>query len=458
MKVLNIKELVIPEIKIIRFARFRDDRGYFTEQYRKSDLLENSGVSSLKGQELVQANQSYSRRGVVRGLHFQWNPYMGKLVRTLSGHMVDLILDIRKESPTYGKLIAYDMPTSNDKEYEEWIWIPPGFAHGNFFLEDTMIEYLCTGEYSQNCESGISPFARDIDWSLCDYDLRQKFETARYNAIVSDKDRNAQSLKEWELKEDSNNFMYEELKEKIEKVDEQKILVTGGSGLLGSELKSLIPKALFPTRQEFDLTKKESMEKYFEEHQIELVLHLAAFISPPRIDEDPNKAIETNIIGTSNLVNICSKKNARIIYISTDYVFKGDQGNYSEDDSVFPVNKYAWSKLGGECAVNLYDKGVVIRTSFSQNEFPYDGAFDDQWTSRENVREIAKKINILLNKDVKGTIHLGGHRKTVYEYAKLISPEKEIKKISISQMSFKAPKDTSLNCEKYNNLLGEKSK
>ena len=98
---------------------------------------------------------------------------MGKLVRTLSGRMVDMILDIRKGSTTFGKIIAYDMPSEHEADYNEWIWVPPGFAHGNFFTEDSTIEYFCSGEYSPGCEAGISPLAADIDWSLCEGSLKE---------------------------------------------------------------------------------------------------------------------------------------------------------------------------------------------------------------------------------------------------------------------------------------------
>src|SRR5439155_25851733 len=146
-----------PEIKVIRFGRFRDYRGYFTEHFRRSDLHTHPQTAFLKGVEFVQGNESFSRAGTIRGLHFQWNPYMGKLVRTLSGHMIDLVLDIRKGSPTFGKAVAYEMPANAQDAFGEWIWVPPGFAHGNAFLAETSIEYFCSGEYSPHCEAGISP-------------------------------------------------------------------------------------------------------------------------------------------------------------------------------------------------------------------------------------------------------------------------------------------------------------
>jgi len=212
MKIIEVKSLKIPDIKVIKFARFCDHRGYFTEHFRKSDFENHRDMSFIKGLPFVQANESFSKKGTIRGLHFQWNPYMGKLVRTLKGRMIDLVLDIRKGSPTFGKLIAYDMPSNQALEYSEWIWVPPGFAHGNLFLEDTLIEYFCTGEYSPNCEAGISPLAKDIDWSLCDVELKKIFDKiAPTTNLITDKDKNAFSVKEWEQDDRSENFVHGKL-------------------------------------------------------------------------------------------------------------------------------------------------------------------------------------------------------------------------------------------------------
>jgi len=212
MKLNEVKPLQIPDVKVIRFARFCDHRGYFTEHYRKSDLEGHAEMGFMKDVEFVQCNESYSKQGAVRGLHFQWNPYMGKLVRTLTGRMVDIVLDIRKGSPTSGKIILYDMPASPKADFSEWIWIPPGFAHGNFFTEDTLIEYFCSGEYSPGCEAGISPLAEDIDWSLCDKALKELFDSiSPQTNLISDKDRNGLSVAEWEGNENSKNFIYGKL-------------------------------------------------------------------------------------------------------------------------------------------------------------------------------------------------------------------------------------------------------
>lgn len=204
MKIIEVKNLAIPEVKVIKFAKFGDHRGYFTEIFRKSDFKSMDFISHV---DFVQCNESCSKAGTVRGLHFQWNPYVGKLVRTLYGRMIDLVLDIRKGSPTFGKIIAYDMPADFDSDFKEWIWIPPGFAHGNFFPEDGMIEYFCSGEYNPACEAGISPLAGDIDWSVCDTDLKQLFDTVVPNTnLITDKDKNGFSVAEWQENPNSDYF------------------------------------------------------------------------------------------------------------------------------------------------------------------------------------------------------------------------------------------------------------
>jgi len=231
--------------------------------------------------------------------------------------------------------------------------------------------------------------------------------------------------------------------------EQKQTLFTGGSGLLGNEFKKLMPEVLYPATSDFDITDYNQMNEYLLGKTIEVIVHAAAFTSPPKIDENPIKAIDVNIIGTSNLVKLCAVHSIKLIYISTDYVFKGDKGNYVEDDSVYPVNKYAWSKLGGECAVRLYDNSLIIRTSFGPNEFPFEKAFIDQWTSRVSVKNISQKLVAILNTDLTGTLHVGDNRQTVFEYAKSLDSSKDIKPLSINEVSFNVPQDTSLNCKKF---------
>jgi dTDP-4-dehydrorhamnose 3,5-epimerase len=119
---------------------------------------------------------------------------------------VDLVLDLRQGSPTQGKIMAFDMPAKSTNGSSSWIWVPEGCAHGNFFLEDTYIEYFCSNAYNGECEAGISPFAEDIDWSICDPFLKNKFFELKDSFIATPKDINGLSVKEWLSRTDANNF------------------------------------------------------------------------------------------------------------------------------------------------------------------------------------------------------------------------------------------------------------
>jgi len=187
---------------------------------------------------------------------------------------------------------------------------------------------------------------------------------------------------------------------------------------------------------------------------IKTLFHAAASTSPPKINTNPEDGLIVNIEGTSAVVRLCMEFGLRLIYMSTDYVFDGSKGNYKEDSPVLPINKYAWSKLGGECAVRMYDNSLIIRTSFGEDIFPYDKAFIDQWTIREGVSKVTKKIVRIIKEkpDLTGVIHIGGKKKTVYAYARESKPDVGI--LKRNEVDFKVPKDTSLDCSKYKVLFG----
>jgi dTDP-4-dehydrorhamnose 3,5-epimerase len=142
---------------------FNDDRGYFYESYN-SELFKKAGIPH----EFVQDNQSLSAKNVLRGLHFQKPPYsQGKLVRVLSGAVLDVAVDIRKSSPTFGQHIVVELSAAN----KLMLWIPPGFAHGFLSLEDqTIFLYKCTAPYHKESESGIiwNDPELGIDWNMTD--------------------------------------------------------------------------------------------------------------------------------------------------------------------------------------------------------------------------------------------------------------------------------------------------
>lgn len=233
------------------------------------------------------------------------------------------------------------------------------------------------------------------------------------------------------------------------------ILITGAAGKLGATLLKCLPNAFAGTRANFDITNAAMMHDFFEKNaSIDTVVHCAALVSPPKVNEHIADAIQANIIGTALLSIACYQRNIRLVYISTDYVFSGEQGMYAENDAVLPQNKYAWSKLGGEASLQMLDNYVIIRLSFGPDTFPYKAGFTDQFTSRESASVISEKIKNIVLSDFKGLIHIGAERKSVYDYALSLGAE-NIEKISIKDMSVKMPKDTSLNTNLYKSLFNE---
>jgi dTDP-4-dehydrorhamnose 3,5-epimerase len=207
MKISSVEDLPIMGVKIITFEKFADNRGYFTETYRYHDLAKYFNIN------VVQVNESFSCKRVIRGLHLQWKPFMGKLVRVLQGQIIDLVLDIRKNSPTYGNIIGYELQSSNsaqtgNMQTAQWIWVPPGMAHGIIALQDTTIEYLCTGEYSQGNEASISPFAKDLNWSLCSKKIKDIMKSDDF--IISTKDQLGLTLEQWQESIGHTKFVFGE--------------------------------------------------------------------------------------------------------------------------------------------------------------------------------------------------------------------------------------------------------
>ena len=181
-KHLNGVLVIVPDI-------FRDQRGFFSETFR-ADEFKALGLPT----EFVQDNHSGSAKGVVRGLHFQWEPPMGKIMRVTKGAAFLVAVDIRKGSPTLGKWVGIEATAENRRS----VWAPAGFARGFCSLEDgTEIQYKCTGIYNGKAESGIrwNDPAIGIQWPLTD-------------VTVSEKDGKARSLENWLQSPESDNFQY----------------------------------------------------------------------------------------------------------------------------------------------------------------------------------------------------------------------------------------------------------
>jgi len=180
----------LEDIVVIVPKAHRDDRGFFMEVYR-ADQFRDLGLPS----EFVQDNHSFSRKGVVRGLHFQWEPPMGKLMRVTRGTAFLVAVDIRKGSPTLGQWFGLEASAENMKQ----VWAPAGFARGFCALTDEVeVQYKCTGIYNDRAESAIR-------WDDPDVGVVWPLKEVR----LSDKDRNAHSLRVWLTSPDAEHIAYE---------------------------------------------------------------------------------------------------------------------------------------------------------------------------------------------------------------------------------------------------------
>jgi len=181
----------MPDVAVLVPDIFQDSRGFFMETYRE-DKFRELGLPH----QFVQDNHSRSAKGVVRGLHFQWEPPMGKLMRVTSGAAFLVAVDIRKGSPNLGKWAGVEASAEN-----RWqVWAPAGFARGFCVLsESAEIQYKCTGLYSSKGESGIlwNDPAIGINWPI-----------SAAQAELSEKDKKAQTLAQWLARPESDHFKF----------------------------------------------------------------------------------------------------------------------------------------------------------------------------------------------------------------------------------------------------------
>ena len=178
---MNVLRTDIEGVLIIEPTIHGDSRGYFMESFSQRDFAAQTGLEV----RFVQDNESRSRRGVLRGLHFQREPHaQAKLVRVVSGRVLDVAVDIRPESPTFGKYVAVELSGTNHRQ----LFIPKGFAHGYVVLEeDTVFQYKCDDYYHPECEDGIA-------WN--DPQIAIRWPLAESEIILSEKDSNRPTLSE----------------------------------------------------------------------------------------------------------------------------------------------------------------------------------------------------------------------------------------------------------------------
>ncbi len=228
-----------------------------------------------------------------------------------------------------------------------------------------------------------------------------------------------------------------------------KILVTGSNSRFGKILRNLksTNKLIFRDKRQLNILSTKSIRMNLQKYRPQCVLHLAGLSRPMSIHEsDISKSIDLNIVGTSNLVKEVSKINVKLIYLSTNYLYPGTKGNYSEDDPVKPWNNYGWSKLGGESAVQMYKNSLILRLCMTEKPFIHKKAYANVKSNFIFQQDAAKLISKLFNK--KGTINVGGPSQTIFNFVK--KNNKKIKKL-YSKGEF--PKRMDMNLKKLRKII-----
>ena len=208
----------------------------------------------------------------------------------------------------------------------------------------------------------------------------------------------------------------------------KRILVTGGEGRFAKVLKNKKSKFkfIFRNKKQLNILSKTSIKNNIKKFKPNYLLHLAGLSRPMKIHEkNVKKSISLNIIGTANIINACVEKNLKIIHFSTSYVYPGKKGKYKETDPLLPWNNYGWSKLGAECAVQMYKNSLILRTCMTEKPFVHKSAFANVKTNFIYHDDFIKIFLKILNK--KGIFNIGGKAQTVYQFAK--TENKNVKKI-----------------------------
>ena len=229
----------------------------------------------------------------------------------------------------------------------------------------------------------------------------------------------------------------------------KRILVTGGAGRFATNIKKYSEElgysVLAPNKKQMNVTSFWDCEKYFYANQsdFDYVIHAAGLSSPMRRHEEkPTDSIQKNIIGTANVTLHCERFKKKMIYISTNYVYPGIDGDYDEQSELKPFNNYGWSKLGGECAVHHYKDSLILRICMNARPFPHDKAFTDVISSHM-FNDKAAKITLKLLDEV-GIVNVGGEAQSVYDFAVQEKPDvskgssKEVDDVKVNPNCFVA--------------------
>ena len=383
--------------------RFGDERGYFSSITTKE-------LSDCDFKNFTQKSESMSSKGTIRGLHFQKDPYcQAKVVSCTKGAVLDVVVDMRKDSETYGQYTAVELTP----EKGNMLYVPRGFAHGFLALtDDATFNYMVDNEYAPRMEGGVlwNDPAINIPWE----EFFEKYGIEK--PLLSEKDKNRELL--------TDSTVYFQRKPK-------KYLVTGVNGQLGHDIVlELLARGvsacdiLAVDKNEMDITIKEQVDKVVSAYKPDVIFHCAAWTAVDKAEEQKDLCHLVNVIGTKNLSEAAIKNDAKLVYMSTDYVFDGTKpldSLYTEEDKANPKSVYGLTKYLGEEEVRKNPKHFITRISWVfglngnnfvktmlklSNNHDRLTVVDDQIGSPTYTVDLAKLLVEMAETDRYGTYHV----------------------------------------------------
>ena len=451
---VNVIKTNLEDCYIIEPNRFGDARGYFSS-------ITSKQLEELDFKKWSQKSESMSAKGTIRGLHFQKDPYcQAKVVSCTKGAVLDVVVDMRKDSSTYGKYTSVELTSENGRT----LYVPRGFAHGFLALtNDATFNYIVDNEYAPKMEGGIlwNDRALNIPWEK----FFEKYGIER--PILSDKDINRIPLSE-------SNISFTKRPKKY--------LVTGFKGQLGYDIKEELNargefNVLAIDKDEMDITDREKVMKVILSYKPDVIFHCAAWTSVDKAEEMADLCHEVNVIGTKNITDASVEVGAKLIYMSTDYVFDGTKkGLYNEEDTPNPKNVYGETKFLGEEEVRRNPKHFITRISWVfginggnfvksmlklSKKYPELKVVNDQIGSPTYTVDLAKLLVIMAETEKYGTYHVSNEGYCSWaEFAKYIMEinDKETKITPVTTEEYYKGKDLSKIAYRPSNSRLDKSK
>ena len=398
---MNKIETNLLDCFILEPKRFGDHRGYFESVTKEQ--LEELGFNGIH-----QVSNSLSGKGILRGLHFQKDPYsQAKVVRCHRGAVIDVVVDLRKDSSTYGKYTSVELTPENGR----MLYVPRGFAHGFISLtDDTLFEYYVDNKYMPRMEDGIlwNDPNININWN----EIFEKYDIKE--PILSEKDKVRIPLNESKV-----NFTRKP----------KKFLITGFKGQLGYDIARELENRgeynyLALDKDEMDITDREQVLKIVKEYKPDVIFHCAAWTAVDKAEDMEDIVRKVNVEGTKNLTEASIEVGAKIFYMSTDYVFDGRKSyneTYKEEDEVNPMSIYGKTKYDGEAEVRKNPNHFITRISWvfgiNGNNFIKTmlkladikeelNVVDDQIGSPTYTVDLAKLLVEMAYTDKYGTYHV----------------------------------------------------